>query len=116
MVEPYPVTLSVNCFNTSDKQLPFFHADTNIDFTIKYTTFTSYFRECRSHRLEERTQLGHLCYRYVGPTLFISAHKIHDAHFDASDYLNESINVVLVWPTCRTPAVGGIIVCECVSE
>ena len=24
--------------------------------------------------------------------------------------------IILVWPTCRTPAVGGLIVCERVSE
>ena len=25
-------------------------------------------------------------------------------------------NFILVWPTCWTPAVGGLFVCECVSE
>ena len=24
-------------------------------------------------------------------------------------------NIILVWPTCRTPAVGGLIVCVCES-
>ena len=26
------------------------------------------------------------------------------------------INILLVWLTCQTPAIGGLIVCVCVSE
>ena len=25
---------------------------------------------------------------------------------------SQSVNLLLVWPTCRTPAAGGLIVCE----
>ena len=39
-----------------------------------------------------------------------------NVRYDIMFSLAPWIFFILVWPTCRTPAIGGLIVCVCVSE
>ena len=43
---------------------------------------------------------------------------VHSCLCNISDWFHGLCNIILVWLTCQTPAVGGLIVCvsECVCE